>query len=311
MNTSAAPNLNARLLSPNYPNSDNWVYHDSAAFIFNQCLNQTYSTLTDQTGRAVQTVFGSILVEQLKAYTLLSAAYQNNTLYAPQLQNVAQAATAVGNAMANFWSQIAAPQQVDATAQRLFTLHAETLGADRQGQWWMQYENVIPADNPPFNPAPAWLASSLVTTMCTNANIGGGKPIPCLVAPSALDVSGGNGAQKVPATAFRYNRDGEIVRKSQQVLAPFCACKAKSCDAGMSNQVCAEDFGAGTYWDGDQAGDDKNGNTCLTGAVPMCATPDGKIEYIFDSSSLLHVPAPHVSLPQAPAFLQGIQAAFP
>lgn len=154
-------------------------FHDSVAFVSKQCLSETYTTLADDQGRKVQAVFGTILTEQLKGYAMLSAAYGNSTLDAPQLQQVAAGIQAIGGAMGNMWATIAAPATVDATAQKLFSAHAETLGPARAGEYWWQYSNAIWGDNvPPFNGIPASLNAGFITTSCSDANLG--SALPCL-----------------------------------------------------------------------------------------------------------------------------------
>ena len=308
---SAAPNLNGALLTSKEPLRDNtaWAFHDSINYITKSCVNSTFSALEDQTGRSVQTVFGTILTEQLKAFALLSAAWGNNTLKAQNLQTVSKAATAIGSQMSQLWTDITVPATVDQTAQGFLSKYAETLGDNRANQYWWQFTTAIIADNvPPFSGIPSTFNSHFLTTTCQNGNLGGGV-YPCLVDPATINFATGN-TVSVPATAFTYHRDGANLQRTNQVLAPFCWCGMDSCDGNNSPGKCTGDFGPTAFFTGDFSNTDKNGNSCTSGWVPMCGIPNGKIEYIYDSGSTLTAAAPHTNIPAIPAFLSGISSAF-
>lgn len=295
-----------------YLNDGQGPFHDSIAFISSQCLQFVYTNMADNMGRTVQGVFGTILTEQLKGYAMLSAAYGNSTLDAPYLQTVAAGAQAVGSAMNNLWATITVPATVDATAQKLLTLHTETLGAGRGNQYW---HNALDINDHPYNGMPSYMQTSFITTACPAQRLDPGSPdsfAACVVDPKYIDLSNSNGNVGVPVTTLTYGGQGYAPTKSTQVLAPICYCPGEDvCIDATAKEACLEDFGSAAKFLGYYDAYDKNGNKCWTGTVPMCGIPDNtRVQYLYNAWDRASFPAPHSNLPPMPSFLQGIQAAF-
>jgi hypothetical protein len=179
-------------------------WYNSVGWVMGQCVTQSFSTLTDSTGRSVKSVFASILVTQLKAYTILRTAYLNDTVNAQRLQDVELAIQAIGNQMADLWAAITVPADVNNYGLTQLKRYAgSTFTPYLNDYFWefsMQgYNDRNSVANPPgFTLRPATITPSMITTMCVlsdtdsqsfymmDSQHGG---VPCLVDPNAIDWS--------------------------------------------------------------------------------------------------------------------------
>ena len=125
--------------------------------------------MVDRDGFSVQSIFGSILTTQLKAYSFLRMAYNDDPLEAHGLLDAEQLMVAIGQQMAALYPSVTAPGPVNAFGIELAKRHAQTLGDRAYNSYWVTF----PKGPDDFNakpysarPADGSVESGYLTTMC-------------------------------------------------------------------------------------------------------------------------------------------------
>ena len=152
---------------------EDWI--DGVRNIFDRCNVYAHTQMVDREGFSVQSIFASILATQLKAYSFLRVAYNDDPLEARGLQDVEQMTVAIGKQLAALYPSVTAPGLVDAFGVDFVKRHAQTLGPDRAYQaYWITFDKYGDPFSPqwwngkPFmaRPSNGLVESGYVTSMC-------------------------------------------------------------------------------------------------------------------------------------------------
>lgn len=290
-------------------------WYDSVDYIFNQCVNQTYTQLQSPSGRSVQNVFGAIMSVEVKAFTILNAAFANDTLVgALYLQQVGANIQRTGSAMANLWSAIAAPSTIDAAGAALLNTYGAQLGIARADvSAWTKSANGDPSW--PARPQDGSILPTMITTLCDRYEnnlfpnqliMGDDTIVACFIQTSGpLSFAPDQDYTTVNAVAMTFMGQQYTDTLQSNVLAPICTCRG-------TEQCGPQDCPGGTFISFSNT--DVNGHRCddtFNSHVPVCRTMiPGKFEYQYQPVSGDKIPAPHTFIPQPPQFMQTLISTY-